>query len=132
MSSSTNQRTVANAGGGGGGGAGAVAGGVGGSGVGANDQPTSVFDSYNRSIRGNIVRGATSLMNTWSDCDYILRYNRICVYIVTVVLVFTLFALLLKWSNTLVMVLLAIVTFISIYNSLLISKPSCFNILGTS
>lgn len=102
------------------------------SGIGANDQPTSVFDSYNRSIRGNVVRGATSLMNTWSDCDYILRYNRICVYIVTVILVFTLFALLLKWSSTLVMVLLAIVTFVSIYNSLLISKPSCFNILGTS
>lgn len=92
---------------------------------------TSVFDSYPRGIRGsNLVEGTQVLINSWSDCDYILRYSAICIYIITVLAVILMLSIFFKFPAIVLALTVTLLTLISIYASLLVSKKSCFEAIG--
>lgn len=91
-------------------------------------QNTSVFDSFTSSIRNNVVRGTQSLVNSWSECAYIVRYTRYTSYVITVLLLFVVIALIVGWSRTIVMTLAIIAVLCSAFQSYLSSQEACFRV----
>lgn len=93
---------------------------------------TSVFDSFTSSIRNNVVRGAQSLVNSWSECSYIVRYTRYTSYIITVLVLFIVIALIVNWSKTLVLTLAIITVLCAAFQSYLASQEACFRVFQGS
>ena len=93
---------------------------------------STVFDNYTRGIRGNVVRGVSDFLGTWSDCERILRYSVIISYIITFLIVLLLLAIVFKFNSTFLILLTCAITIISMYQSLLVSKKSCYAALGIS
>jgi uncharacterized membrane protein len=91
-------------------------------------QNTSVFDSFTSSIRNNIVRGTQSLVNSWSECAYIVKYTRYTSYVITILLLFVVIALIVGWSRAIVMTLAIIAVLCSAFQSYLSSQESCFRV----
>jgi hypothetical protein len=91
-------------------------------------QNTSVFDSFSSSIRNNVVRGAQSLVNSWSECAYIVKYTRYTSYVITILTLFVVIALIVGWSRTVVMTLSIIAVLCAAFQSYLASQESCFRV----
>lgn len=88
----------------------------------------SVFDTMTSSIRNNVARSAQSLVNSWSECAYVINYTRYTSYVLTVVLVFTLIALIFKWNIGIVWTLVLIANLCTAMLVYLVSQGSCFKI----
>lgn len=93
---------------------------------------TSVFDSFTSSIRNNVVRGAQSLVNSWSECSYIVKYTRYTSYIITVLVLFVVIALIVNWSKTVVLTLAIITVLCAAFQSYLASQDACFRVFNTA
>lgn len=92
----------------------------------------TVFDNYTRGIRGNVVRGVSDFLGTWTDCERVLRYSVVISYIITFLVVLLLLAIVFKFNSTFLILLTCAITVISVYQSLLVSKKSCYTALGLS
>lgn len=93
---------------------------------------STVFDNYTRGIRGNVVRGVSDFLDTWTDCERVLRYSIVISYIITFLVVLLLLAIVFKFNSTFLILLTCAITVISVYQSLLVSKKSCYTALGLS
>lgn len=91
-------------------------------------QGQSAFDAFTNSIRSNVVKGAQSLVNSWSECAYVLKYTRYTSYIVSVLLVFVVLAIVLSWGKTIVLTLSIITILCAAFQSYLVSQDSCFRV----
>lgn len=93
-----------------------------------NGQGQSAFDAFTNSIRSNVVRGAQSLVNSWSECAYVLKYTRYTSYVVTVALVFVVLAVVFGWGKTIMLTIAIIAILCSAFQSYLVSQDSCFRV----
>lgn len=92
----------------------------------------SVFDTFSTSLRNNVVRGAQSLVNTWSECAYVIRYSRYTSYVITTLLIFVLLSLIFNWGPAVVMTLSVIAIICAVFQSYLVSQESCFKIFNNA
>lgn len=91
-------------------------------------QPSGVFDTLTSSIRSNVVRGAQSLVNNWNDCTYIIDYTRYTSYVVTLLLVFIVVTLIMKWNHLVLLSLTVLALLFSSFQAYLVSQRACFKI----
>lgn len=92
----------------------------------------SVFDTFSTSLRNNVVRGAQSLVNSWSDCAYVIRYSRYTSYVITTLLIFVLLSLVFNWGPAVAMTLSVIAVICAAFQSYLVSQESCFKIFSNA
>lgn len=109
-------------------------------------QPTSVFDSFSSSLRGNVVRSngvvdqsfrgnnagpaANSLINSWNTCAWVVRYSRYTSYIITILVTFTLLACIVGWGNGLILTLTLLTLLFAAFQSYISSQDACFRLFG--
>jgi hypothetical protein len=91
-------------------------------------QGQSAFDAFTSSIRSNVVKGAQSLVNSWSECAYVLKYTRYTSYIITVLMVFVVLAIVFSWGRTVVLTLSIVTILCAAFQSYLVSQDSCFRV----
>lgn len=92
------------------------------------NQQQSVFDTFTNSIRNNVVRGATSLVNSWSECAYVIRYTRYTSYVITILLLFVVISLIVNWGKTVVLTLSILAVLCAAFQSYLVSQDACFKV----
>lgn len=89
----------------------------------------SVFDTYSRGIRGNLI-GATDAVGSISACDSLMQTSTILSYVISVTVIVLLILVAFNFNYVLIVVLMAIVTIISIYQSIIMSNKNCNGLFG--
>lgn len=97
---------------------------------GRNGASTSIFDNYARGIRGNVVQSTSDALDSITKCDNLMKTSTILSYVVSVVAILLLIAVAFNFNYAYTVILAAIVTIVSIYQSILFSSKKCNGLFG--
>ena len=80
-------------------------------------------------LSGASVRGAINSLNeTWSDCKKVLWNSRSILYLICLVSIVVFVSMILSWNKNFVVFLTGLLTALSVFGALIVSKQSCFGI----